>query len=71
MLGEAFDERQVEAGKKAAGSCAHVVAVAKILARGEPVYGLNTGFGKLAGVRIASSFKSPLEIGPAQVPVLG
>ena len=23
------------------------------LARGEPVYGINTGFGKLAGVRIA------------------
>ncbi len=28
-------------------------AVAVILARGEPVYGVNTGFGKLANVRIA------------------
>jgi histidine ammonia-lyase len=27
-------------------------AVAAIVARGEPVYGINTGFGKLAGVRI-------------------
>jgi histidine ammonia-lyase len=30
-------------------------AVAKILARGEPVYGINTGFGKLATVRIADA----------------
>jgi histidine ammonia-lyase len=29
-------------------------AVQSILARGEPVYGINTGFGKLATVRIAS-----------------
>jgi len=29
-------------------------AVGRILARGEPVYGVNTGFGKLASVRIAS-----------------
>ena len=27
-------------------------AVARVLARGEPVYGINTGFGKLASVRI-------------------
>ena len=27
-------------------------AVARILAKGEPVYGINTGFGKLASVRI-------------------
>ena len=27
-------------------------SVARILARGEPVYGINTGFGKLASVRI-------------------
>jgi len=27
-------------------------AVSRILSRGEPVYGINTGFGKLAGVRI-------------------
>ncbi|MGH2548435.1 MAG: aromatic amino acid lyase, partial [Thermomicrobiales bacterium] len=26
--------------------------VARIVARGEPVYGVNTGFGKLASVRI-------------------
>ncbi len=29
-------------------------AVAAILAKGEPVYGINTGFGKLASVRIAA-----------------
>jgi histidine ammonia-lyase len=29
-------------------------AVTRILARGEPVYGINTGFGKLASVRIAA-----------------
>ena len=29
-------------------------AVATIVARGEPVYGINTGFGKLASVRIAA-----------------
>jgi histidine ammonia-lyase len=28
-------------------------AITRILARGEPVYGINTGFGKLASVRIA------------------
>ena len=36
---------QVEAGAR---------AVAAILAKGEPVYGINTGFGKLANVRIAA-----------------
>ena len=30
------------------------LAVDRIVARGEPVYGVNTGFGKLAGVRIAA-----------------
>jgi len=30
-------------------------AVKRILAKGEPVYGINTGFGKLAGVRIAEA----------------
>jgi histidine ammonia-lyase len=30
-------------------------AVSRILAKGEPVYGINTGFGKLASVRIADS----------------
>jgi histidine ammonia-lyase len=32
---------------------ASAAAVERILSRGEPVYGINTGFGKLAGVRIA------------------
>jgi histidine ammonia-lyase len=36
-----------------AGVVASAAAVERILARGEPVYGINTGFGKLAGVRIA------------------
>jgi histidine ammonia-lyase len=30
-------------------------AVGRILARGEPVYGVNTGFGKLASVRVADA----------------
>src|SRR5277367_5572383 len=30
-------------------------AVARIVARGEPVYGINTGFGKLASVRIEAA----------------
>ncbi|WP_292455745.1 aromatic amino acid lyase, partial [Mesorhizobium sp.] len=30
-------------------------AVGRILAKGEPVYGINTGFGKLASVRIPES----------------
>ncbi len=33
---------------------ASAAAVGRILARGEPVYGINTGFGKLAMVRIAA-----------------
>ena len=33
---------------------ASAAAVERILARGEPVYGINTGFGKLASVRIAA-----------------
>ena len=37
-------------GARVAASAA---AVERILARGEPVYGVNTGFGKLASVRIA------------------
>ncbi len=36
-----------------AAVAAGAAAVERILARGEPVYGINTGFGKLAGVRIA------------------
>jgi histidine ammonia-lyase len=34
---------------------ASAAAVARIVARGEPVYGINTGFGKLASVRIAAA----------------
>ncbi|QXQ06011.1 histidine ammonia-lyase [Sphingosinicellaceae bacterium] len=34
---------------------ASAAAVARILARGEPVYGINTGFGKLASVRIGDA----------------
>lgn len=34
---------------------ASAAAVARILAKGEPVYGINTGFGKLAGVRIGDA----------------
>ncbi len=34
---------------------AAAAAVARIIARGEPVYGVNTGFGKLASVRIADA----------------
>ena len=34
------------------GVARSAAAVERILAKGEPVYGINTGFGKLAGVRI-------------------
>src|SRR3984885_7264003 len=34
---------------------ASAAAVAAILARGEPVYGINTGFGKLASIRIETA----------------
>jgi len=40
---------------------ASAAAVARILERGEPVYGINTGFGKLAGVRIASADLAELQ----------
>jgi histidine ammonia-lyase len=36
-------------------------AVAAMVARGEPVYGINTGFGKLAGVRIAAGDLATLQ----------
>ncbi|HTQ72170.1 MAG TPA: histidine ammonia-lyase [Acidocella sp.] len=36
-------------------------AVAEILSRGEPVYGINTGFGKLASVRIADADLATLQ----------
>jgi histidine ammonia-lyase len=40
---------------------AGAAAVAEILARGEPVYGINTGFGKLASVRIADADLATLQ----------
>ncbi|WP_068092388.1 histidine ammonia-lyase [Novosphingobium rosa] len=36
-------------------------AIARILAKGVPVYGINTGFGKLAGVRIADDELATLQ----------
>ncbi|MGE7418881.1 aromatic amino acid lyase, partial [Methylobacterium tarhaniae] len=36
-------------------------AIARILARGEPVYGINTGFGKLASVRIDAADLATLQ----------
>ena len=36
-------------------------AVDAIVARGEPVYGINTGFGKLAGVHIAAGDLAALQ----------
>ncbi|HZZ63696.1 MAG TPA: aromatic amino acid lyase, partial [Roseiarcus sp.] len=36
-------------------------AIQRILARGEPVYGINTGFGKLAGVRIEAADLAQLQ----------
>ncbi len=36
-------------------------AVARILAKGDPVYGINTGFGKLASVRIADDELATLQ----------
>src|ERR1700689_1525545 len=44
-----------------AGVVASAAAVERILARGEPVYGINTGFGKLAGVRIKPSDLAELQ----------
>ena len=40
---------------------ASAAAVARIIARGAPVYGINTGFGKLASVRIASDDLTTLQ----------
>ena len=40
---------------------ASTAAVARIVARGEPVYGINTGFGKLAQVRIADADLATLQ----------
>ncbi len=40
---------------------ASAAAVQRILARGEPVYGINTGFGKLSGVRIGEADLAKLQ----------
>jgi histidine ammonia-lyase len=40
---------------------ASAAAVARIVAKGAPVYGINTGFGKLASVRIASEDLATLQ----------
>jgi histidine ammonia-lyase len=40
---------------------ASAAAIDRILARGEPIYGINTGFGKLAGVRIADADLAQLQ----------
>ncbi len=45
-------------GARVAASAA---TVERILARGEPVYGVNTGFGKLASVRIAAEDLAQLQ----------
>ena len=41
---------------------ASAAAVSAILAQGEPVYGVNTGFGKLATVRIAAEDLATLQL---------
>jgi histidine ammonia-lyase len=43
------------------GVAASAAAVTRILARGEPVYGINTGFGKLAHVRIDAADLTKLQ----------
>ena len=40
---------------------ASAAAVERIVAKGEPVYGINTGFGKLASVRIADADLAALQ----------
>jgi histidine ammonia-lyase len=40
---------------------ASAAAVERILAKGQPVYGINTGFGKLASVRIDSADLAALQ----------
>jgi histidine ammonia-lyase len=44
-----------------AGVSGSAATVERILSRGEPIYGINTGFGKLAGVRIGSSDLASLQ----------
>ena len=45
----------------AAAIAASAEAVAAIIAKGDPVYGLNTGFGKLAGIRIEAADLAELQ----------
>src|SRR5215471_3904803 len=54
------------AGAKLDPSCAPVIlagaaAVAAIVASGKPVYGINTGFGKLASIRIEAADLATLQ----------
>ncbi|WP_395394419.1 histidine ammonia-lyase [Novosphingobium sp. BL-8A] len=54
------------AGVKLDSTCMPVIAesaaaVARILAKGQPVYGINTGFGKLASVRIGDEDLATLQ----------
>ncbi len=44
-----------------AGGRASAAAVQRIVARGEPVYGVNTGFGKLSSVRIDAADLTKLQ----------
>jgi histidine ammonia-lyase len=44
-----------------AGVAASAAAVERIVARREPVYGVNTGFGKLAGMRIEAADLAQLQ----------
>jgi histidine ammonia-lyase len=45
-----------------AGVAESSASLARILARGEPVYGINTGFGKLASVRIGAEDLAQLQL---------
>ncbi|MGE3144405.1 MAG: histidine ammonia-lyase [Pseudorhodoplanes sp.] len=45
----------------AAAIAASAEAVSAIIAKGDPVYGLNTGFGKLAGIRIEAADLAELQ----------
>ncbi|MDL1862302.1 histidine ammonia-lyase [Betaproteobacteria bacterium PRO7] len=55
-----FEPIALDAGCRA-GIEASAQAVARIVARGDPAYGINTGFGKLARVRIADDQLAQLQ----------
>lgn len=55
-----FEPIALDAGCRA-GIEASAQAVARIVARGDPAYGINTGFGKLARVRIADDRLAQLQ----------